>query len=63
MKNVLKKIVITILTIEARIVLFKYKPKIVAITGTVGKTSTKDAIYVVFSKFFYVRKKIGRAHV
>ena len=37
-------------------VLFIYKPKIVAITGTVGKTSTKDAIFAVFQKFFYARK-------
>ena len=44
------------MTIEARIVLFRYKPKIVAITGTVGKTSTKDAVFSIFQKFFYARK-------
>jgi UDP-N-acetylmuramoyl-tripeptide--D-alanyl-D-alanine ligase len=37
-------------------VLKKYKPKIVAITGSVGKTTTKDAIYTVLSTAFYVRK-------
>ncbi|MES2408839.1 MAG: Mur ligase family protein [Patescibacteria group bacterium] len=56
MKNILKKIVIKILTIEAKLVLKKYKPKIVAVTGSVGKTSTKDAIYTALSPFFFVRK-------
>lgn len=37
-------------------VLKKYKPKIVAITGSVGKTSTKDAIYTVLCTTFFVRK-------
>ena len=37
-------------------VLRKYKPKIIAITGSVGKTSTKDAIYTALSAFTYVRK-------
>ncbi|MDB5204129.1 MAG: UDP-N-acetylmuramoylalanyl-D-glutamyl-2,6-diaminopimelate--D-alanyl-D-alanyl ligase [Candidatus Taylorbacteria bacterium] len=56
MKNILKKIVVKIITIEAKLVLKKYKPKIVAVTGSVGKTSTKDAIYTALSPFFFVRK-------
>lgn len=36
--------------------LWKYRPKVIAITGSVGKTSTKDAVYAVFSKISYVRK-------
>lgn len=56
MKNIAKKIIIKILTIEAKLVLNKYKPKIVAVTGSVGKTSTKDAIYTALSPFFFVRK-------
>lgn len=56
MKSIAKKIIIWILTIEARLVLLRYKPKIVVVTGTVGKTSTKDAIFAVFSNFFYTRK-------
>lgn len=56
MKNLFKKIIIYILKLESKLVLWKYKPKIVAITGSVGKTSTKDAIYAVISGFAYVRK-------
>ena len=56
MKNILKKIIIYILQIESRLVIFKYKPKIIAITGSVGKTSTKDAVYAVLSSISYVRK-------
>lgn len=56
MKNTFKKIIIHILKLESMLVLRKYKPKVVAITGSVGKTSTKDAVYAVLSEFAYVRK-------
>jgi len=56
MKNIAKKIITSILRAEARAVFRKYKPKIVAVIGSVGKTSTKDAIYSVFSREFFVRK-------
>ncbi len=56
MKTTFKKIIIYILRIESQLVLSKYKPKIIAITGSVGKTSTKDAVYAVLSKIAYVRK-------
>lgn len=55
-KEILKKIIIKILQIEARLVIYKYKPKIVAVTGNLGKTSAKDAIYTVLSGHFFVRK-------
>jgi len=45
-----------VLRAESRLVLRKYKPKIIAITGSVGKTSTKDAIFAVLSKAVHVRK-------
>lgn len=45
MKETFKYIVQKIIVWEARLALKKYKPGIVAITGSVGKTSTKDAIY------------------
>src|SRR3989344_1903834 len=56
MKSFFKKIITAILQAEARLILRKYKPKIAAITGTVGKTSAKDAIYTVLSGSHYVRK-------
>ena len=56
MKDTIKKIVIFILTLEAKLVLRKYKPKIIAITGSVGKTTTKDAVYTALLPFTYVRK-------
>ena len=36
----------------------KYQPEIVAITGSVGKTSTKEAIYTVLASSFNVRTNI-----
>ncbi len=51
MKSILKSIVITILRWEAKLVLAKYKPKIIGVTGNVGKTGTKDAIYEVIRDF------------
>ncbi|MFA6353511.1 MAG: UDP-N-acetylmuramoyl-tripeptide--D-alanyl-D-alanine ligase [Candidatus Paceibacterota bacterium] len=56
MKTTFKKIITYILRIESQLVLLKYKPKIIAVTGSFGKTSTKDAVYAVLSKISYVRK-------
>jgi len=56
MKKIFKQIIVYIITLEARLILKKYKPKIVAITGSVGKTSTKDAIAVVLGSSFNIRK-------
>ena len=54
--QVLKRIIVAILTIEARLVLLRYRPQIIAVTGSVGKTSTKDAIYTVVADDHFVRK-------
>ncbi|MBX4199941.1 UDP-N-acetylmuramoyl-tripeptide--D-alanyl-D-alanine ligase [Candidatus Parcubacteria bacterium] len=56
MKETIKGIVIYILSALSRGVLRRYQPKIVAVTGTVGKTSTKDAIYFALTPFVSVRK-------
>ncbi|MFA7192331.1 MAG: UDP-N-acetylmuramoyl-tripeptide--D-alanyl-D-alanine ligase [Candidatus Paceibacterota bacterium] len=55
-KPELKNIIVKILFWQSKRILKKYKPKIVAITGSVGKTSTKDAIFTVISAFKSVRK-------
>jgi len=44
---VIQKILEIKLKILAKIILKKYKPEIIGVTGSVGKTSTKQAIYTV----------------
>lgn len=56
MKKIFKNIIIFIITLEAKLVLSKFKPKIIAITGNVGKTSAKDAIFSGISNSIHVRK-------
>ena len=56
MRTTIKKTLAYVLKTESQLVLWKYKPKIIAITGSVGKTSTKDAVYAVISGISYVRK-------
>lgn len=56
MKQSIKSIIVSILQWEAEKILKKYQPKIIAITGSVGKTSTKDAIFTAIADSFYVRK-------
>jgi UDP-N-acetylmuramoyl-tripeptide--D-alanyl-D-alanine ligase len=52
----LKKIIKRIFQYEARLVLYKYKPKLILVVGSVGKTSARDALYLIFSKRYFVRK-------
>src|SRR3989344_1166119 len=56
MIRLLRFLVVRIITAQSRLVLHKYRPTIVAVTGNVGKTTTKDAIYRVLSSAFFVRK-------
>ena len=56
MRTAVRNVLISVLQAESKLVLLKYKPKIIVITGSVGKTSTKDAIYAVLSQISYVRK-------
>ena len=55
-KEIFKKTIVKILELEAKAIIKKYQPQIIAVTGSVGKTSTKDAIYSVMAKNFYARK-------
>jgi len=56
MKQIFKKIVVAIITLEAKILINRKKPTIIAITGSVGKTSAKDAIYTVLKDTVHARK-------
>ena len=56
MNDILRKIILYLLTLEAKQILKKYKPRIIAVTGSVGKTSTKDAIYTILSEKYFTRK-------
>lgn len=52
MKSIFQKI----LAVLARATIHKYKPTIIGITGSVGKTSTKEAVFVVLKKKYIVRR-------
>src|SRR3989338_2993141 len=56
LKKIAKKIIAGLLNFEARLIIKKYKPEIISITGSVGKTSAKEAIYAVLAPKFNVRK-------
>ena len=56
MKNLFKSIVVKILVFESKILLRRHHPTIIAITGSVGKTSMKDAIYSILKRHYSTRK-------
>lgn len=54
----MKKFIQLKLKILAKKILAKYNPHIVGVTGSVGKTTTKEAIYTVLASQFNVRRSI-----
>ena len=56
MKTIIRNTIAEILAAFSRGIIRKYKPQIVMVTGSVGKTSTKDAVAAALSEKFYVRK-------
>lgn len=56
MKEILKQVLVLILHKLSALVIRRYNPKIIGITGTVGKTTTKDAVYTALARFESVRK-------
>lgn len=55
----MKAILILILRVLSKLTLVRYRPKIVAITGSVGKTSTKEAIALALARKFKIRTSRG----
>jgi len=58
LKQIFKNTITKILEVESKLVLKKYHPKIIAVTGSVGKTSTKDAIFAVVGEPLLARKSL-----
>jgi UDP-N-acetylmuramoyl-tripeptide--D-alanyl-D-alanine ligase len=56
MKSILKAFAAFFLAALARGVLKKYRPMVVMVTGSVGKTSTKDAVAAALAPSFYLWK-------
>lgn len=52
----MKQLVVRIITAEAKLLLARTKPTIVAVTGNVGKTSTKDAVFAALKDHKRARK-------
>ncbi len=55
-KKILRAIVVRLLEFEAKLVLRRYKPRIIGVIGNTGKTSTKEAIYTVLNQSLNVRR-------
>lgn len=52
----LRNLLISAITAEARLALVFHRPKVIAVTGNLGKTSAKDAIFAAVSGHFRARK-------
>ena len=55
-QNFFKDNLVRLLQWEARLVLKRYRPQIIGVTGNMGKTSTKEAIYDLLSPQFFIGK-------
>ena len=59
MKQKMVKILQWLLKKLARWTIWRYKPLVIAITGSAGKTSTKEAIYAILRNYYKVRRASG----
>lgn len=57
--SILKSVIERTLRIMARVLLRKYHPLVIGITGSVGKSSTKEAVGLVLAKKYVVRATEG----
>ncbi len=56
MKSFFKHIITSLLALASAGVIRRYNPRVIMVTGSVGKTSTKDAIATTLQNHFFVRK-------
>ena len=56
MREIVRSLIVRLITLEARAVLKKHRPSVMVVTGSVGKTSTKDAVYAALKNHTFVRK-------
>ena len=59
MKQKMVKILQWLLKKLARWTIYRYQPTVIAITGSAGKTSTKEAIYAILRNYYKVRRASG----
>ena len=52
----MKKLLQLKLKLLAKLILWKYRPKVIGITGSIGKSSTKEAVYAVLASKYNVRR-------
>ncbi|MFA6551308.1 MAG: Mur ligase family protein, partial [Patescibacteria group bacterium] len=52
----MKKLLQLKLKLLAKLILWKYHPKVIGITGSIGKSSTKEAVYAVLASKYNVRR-------
>jgi len=54
----MKKLILLKIKVLSKLILKKYKPVVIGVTGSVGKTSAKQAIFAVLQDKFHVRSSI-----
>ncbi len=59
MKNILKSLIVSILTWQVKRLINRHQPKIVGITGSYGKTTTKQAVATVLQTKYRVLYRQG----
>lgn len=59
MKNLLIDLLYFKLRILARLIILRFRPIVIAVTGSAGKTSAKEAIFSVLKDFKRVRRSVG----